>query len=131
MPNYDFVCHSCIKRFEVFISYADYDNQRVICPFCGSCNTVRRISRVKIGHSEESRINSLSDPEQLMKFENGPQALGQMMRNMSHDVGEDLGPEFDEVVERLEKGQNPEDIERELPNLTDPGLNPKDTGNQD
>jgi len=128
MPNYDFICHSCIKRFEVFISYADYDNQRIICPFCGSCNTVRRISRVKIGHSEESRINSLSDPEQLTRLKNDPQALGRIMRNMSHDVGEDLGPEFDEIINRLEKGQKPEDIERELPNLTDPGLNPKDTG---
>ncbi len=128
MPNYDFVCPSCIKHFEVFISYADYDNHRVLCPFCGSYDTVRRISRVRIGHSEESRIDSLLDLEQLTRLENDPQALGQMMRNMSHDIGEDLGPEFDEVVDRLEKGQNPEEIERELPNLTDPGLNPKDIG---
>ncbi len=33
-------------------------------------------------------------------------------------MGEDMGSEFDEVVERLEKGQSPEDIERELPDLS-------------
>ena len=27
-------------------------------------------------------------------------------------MGEDLPPEFDEVVDRLEKGQSPEDIEK-------------------
>lgn len=126
MPTYDFVCNSCIRHFEVFINYADYQNPRVLCPFCGSHDTVRCINRVRIGHSEESRIDSLSDPEQLTRLENDPQALGRMMRNMSRDVGEDLGPEFDEVINRLEKGQKPEDIERDLPNLTDPGLSPKD-----
>jgi hypothetical protein len=37
-----------------------------------------------------------------------------------------MGPEFDEVVNRLEKGQSPEDIERDLPDLGSDGggLNP-------
>jgi len=36
-----------------------------------------------------------------------------------------MPPEFDEVVDRLEKGQSPEDIERDLPDLAndlDPGM---------
>ncbi len=40
-----------------------------------------------------------------------------MMRDMSRELGEDMGPEFDEVVDRLEKGQSPEEIERDLPDL--------------
>jgi hypothetical protein len=40
-----------------------------------------------------------------------------MMRKMSAEMGEDLGPEFDEVVDRLEKGQSPEEIEEALPDL--------------
>ena len=28
-----------------------------------------------------------------------------------------MGPEFDEVVHRLEAGQNPEEIEKQLPDL--------------
>ena len=31
--------------------------------------------------------------------------------------GDDLPPEFDEVVDRLEKGQSPEDIEKAIPDL--------------
>lgn len=36
---------------------------------------------------------------------------------MGQEVGEDLGPEFDEVVDRLESGQSPEEIEQDLPGL--------------
>ena len=32
-------------------------------------------------------------------------------------MGEDLPPEFDEVVDRLEAGQSPEDIEKAIPAL--------------
>ena len=39
------------------------------------------------------------------------------MRQMGSEAGEELGPEFDEVVGRLEAGQTPEDIEKELPDL--------------
>jgi hypothetical protein len=36
---------------------------------------------------------------------------------MSNEMGEDVGPEFDEVVDRLESGQSPEDIEKVIPDL--------------
>jgi hypothetical protein len=36
---------------------------------------------------------------------------------MSRETGEDLGPEFSEVVGRLESGQSPEQIEKDLPDL--------------
>jgi len=48
-----------------------------------------------------------------------------MMREMKSEVGaDDLPAEFDEVVNRLEKGQSPEDIERDMPDLGSdlPGL---------
>ncbi len=36
---------------------------------------------------------------------------------MGDEVGEDMGPEFDEVVTRLERGESPEDIEATMPDL--------------
>ena len=59
----------------------------------------------------------LTIPAALAGLEEDPQALGRMMRKMSREMGEELGPEFDEVVDRLEKGQSPEDIEAALPDL--------------
>ena len=43
-----------------------------------------------------------------------PKAMGQMMRRMGKEMGEELPPEFDEVVDRLESGQSPEDIEKAI-----------------
>lgn len=62
-------------------------------------------------------MDSLSDPNLLDGLDDDPQTLGKMMREMSRELGEDMGPEFDEVVDRLEKGQSPEEIERDLPDL--------------
>ena len=56
-------------------------------------------------------------------LEDDPKAMGHMMRKMGKEMGEDMPPEFDEVVDRLESGQSPEDIEKSIPDLGggDPG----------
>jgi hypothetical protein len=36
---------------------------------------------------------------------------------MGKEMGEELPPEFDEVVDRLEAGESPEDIENSMPEL--------------
>jgi len=74
-----------------------------------------------VAKSDESRMDSLagdlSDPSALAGLENDPQAMGRMMRKMGNEMGEQLPPEFNDVVGRLEKGQSPEEIEKEMPDL--------------
>ena len=36
---------------------------------------------------------------------------------MGNELGEEIPSEFDEVVDRLEHGQHPEEIEKDLPDL--------------
>ncbi len=119
MPTYGYLCLACRKRFRLLMTYAEYGAKSVECPHCESENLKRLLSRVRVLHSEESRMESLADPAALEGLEDDPKALGRMMRKMSKEMGEDLGPEFTEVVERLEKGQSPEDIEKEMPDLAD------------
>lgn len=119
MPVYDYRCLDCRKRFDVFMSYAEYGVKTVACKHCNSENVTRRIGRIRIARSEESRLENFSDPSSLEGLEDDPVALGKMMRKMSGELGEEMPPEFDEVVHRLESGQSPEDIERELPELGD------------
>jgi putative FmdB family regulatory protein len=117
MPNYEYRCEDCQRRFEVFLSYTEYGKRAVSCPHCGSANVRRRIGQIRIAYSEESRLENLADPDQLAGIEEDPRALGRMMRQMSSQLGEDMGPEFDEVVDRLESGQSPDQIEEQLPEL--------------
>lgn len=81
---------------------------------------------MRVAKSEESRMDSLSgdfsDPSALAGLENDPQAMGRMMRKMGNEMGEEVPPEFNEVVDRLEKGQRPEEIEKELPDLGEAGM---------
>lgn len=117
MPTYDFVCLNCQQRFDVFMSFSEYGSKTVTCTHCGSENVRRRMTKVRIAKSEESRIESMVDPAALEGMENDPKALGQMMRKMGNEMGEDLPPEFDDVVDRLEAGQSPDEIESALPDL--------------
>ena len=117
MPAYEFRCLTCKKRFERFIAYSDYGSQAVTCPHCGSADVQRRIGRVRIGRTDENRLSAMADPAALDSIDQDPRALGKMMREMSGQIGEDMGPEFHEVVSRLEKGQSPDQIEHDLPDL--------------
>jgi hypothetical protein len=71
-----------------------------------------------VAKSEDSRLDSL-DPENLMAGvdEDDPRSLGRFMRKMSSEMGEDMGDEFNEVVDRLESGESPESIEETMPDL--------------
>lgn len=117
MPTYQYRCLECKKRFEIFLTYTEYGNRPIACPHCQSQNIQRRIGRIRVARSEESRFDDLADPGSLEGLEDDPRALGRMMRKMSKEMGEDAGPEFDEVIDRLEAGQSPEDIEASMPDL--------------
>lgn len=121
MPFYDYVCPDCNHRFDIFLTYAEYGSRPVACPRCKSRRVRRRLTRVRLVKSDESRIESLagdlSDPSALEGLENDPQAMGRLMRKMGRELSKEMPPEFGEVVDRLEKGQSPEEIEKELPDL--------------
>jgi putative FmdB family regulatory protein len=118
MPTYDFICNACEKRFDVFMTFNEYGKKPVTCAHCGSDKVRRRMTRVRIAKSEESRMDSMTDDFSGMEgLEENPKALGKMMRKMGREMGEDLPAEFDDVVDRLEAGQSPEEIESALPDL--------------
>lgn len=67
-------------------------------------------------------MESLADPSSLAGLdENDPKSMARWMRKMSGEMGEDLGPEFNEVVDRLEAGEDPESIEQSMPDLAGAG----------
>jgi putative FmdB family regulatory protein len=117
MPSYEYRCLNCRRRFDVFMSYQEYGTRPVNCPHCQSDHVRRKIGRIRVARSDESRLENLADPSSLAGLEDDPRSLGRMMRQMSSEMGEEMGPEFDEVVNRLERGQSPDEIEKDLPDL--------------
>mgnify|MGYP001178253182 CR=1 FL=1 len=122
MPVYEFRCDNCHKRFEKYLTFTDYDAHTAACPFCESSSVSRYIRGVRFALGDHSRLANLADPANLVALDEDPQALGKMMREMKTQMGaNDLPGEFDEVVNRLERGQTPDQIERDLPELGSDG----------
>jgi putative FmdB family regulatory protein len=122
MPNYDYRCQSCSNRVSIYQSYADYGVKPVACPVCGSAKLTRIIGRVRIAKSEDRRLDDMSDPSFLGDVdENDPKSLARAMKRMGQEMGEDLPPEFDEITDRLEAGEDPESIEQSMPDLAGGG----------
>ena len=118
MPTYEFRCNDTGKRFEVhFKSIADYDPAQVRSPFTNSTNVTRIIRKVAIRKGGGKLNAMLSEDESAMSdLENAdPVALGRSLREMADESGEDMGSEFHDIVERLEGGQSPQEIESSLP----------------
>lgn len=116
MPVYEYRCENCRRKVELYFkTYADYDAATKSCPYCQSTRLARLISRVGIGRSDDSRFSSLEDDSALDDLADAdPATLGRFMRRMSQETGEDLGDEFNEVVGRLERGEDPEAIEASI-----------------
>ena len=118
MPIYEYRCADCRRRVSIFYRSFDAIPAEPACPRCGGKHLRRLISRVLLVRSEESRLDDLSDPSMLDDLdENDPRSLARWMRKMGDEVGEEMPAEFDEVIDRLESGQSPEDIEDAMPGL--------------
>ncbi|MBN8654675.1 MAG: zinc ribbon domain-containing protein [Anaerolineae bacterium] len=119
MPTYDFICNSCKNRFDVFLTYQEYGVKTVHCTHCSSANVRRRMTKVRIAKTEAGRMEAMAnDFPGFDGLDDDPRTLGRVMKKMGKEMGEELPAEFDEVVDRLEAGQSPEDIQSALPDLT-------------
>ena len=121
MPAYDYACQNCKNRVSIRQSYADYGVKPVNCPICGSADLKRLINKVRIAKSEERRADDMDDASFMNDVdENDPRSMARAMRKMGAEMGEDLPPEFNEITDRLESGEDPESIEQSMPELGDP-----------
>jgi putative FmdB family regulatory protein len=120
VPIYEFRCESCGRKINWFRrSFAEAAEAPDSCPRCGGAALTRLISRVAVLRSEESRLDALADSGRFDDLDEAdPSSMGRWMKRMGREMGEDLGDEFTEIVDRLESGQTPEDIEESFP---DPG----------
>ena len=74
MPSYEFRCMDCRRRFDIFMSYSDYGTKPMRCSHCQSENIQRKIGRVRVARSSESRMESMADPNALAGIDEDPRA---------------------------------------------------------
>ena len=114
MPLYEYHCQTCRRRFTLLVRTFEPPHAPP-CKYCHSPATERLVSRVALLRSDESRMQALADPSNLAGLdESDPVSMGRWMRRMGQAMGDDMGGGFDEMVERLEAGEAPENVDAML-----------------
>ena len=136
MPIYEFYCADCHTIFN-FFSYRINTEKKPSCPKCQRGPLNRAISSFAVlrGVTEEDDMGLLDLDETKMEKavsmmereaqnldENDPKQAAQFMRKLYSATGMDLGKGIEEALRRMEAGEDPDTIEKEMGDL----LNEKD-----
>lgn len=131
MPIYEFYCKNCHTIFS-FLSRRISTETTPSCPGCKKDSLSRKVSRfavvsggkkddgddpldgMNINESAMERaMESLASEAEHMD-ENDPRAAAQLMRKLSDMTGLKYGENMQEALARLESGEDPDAIEKEL-----------------
>jgi putative FmdB family regulatory protein len=110
MPVYEFACNACNAPVSVFVRSISSPVSGK-CERCGSTDLRRLVSRFAVVRSGSGGDFDGFDDGMLDGLdESDPRAMASWARKMQREMGEDLGPEFDEMVDRLERGDSLEGL---------------------
>ena len=131
MPIYEFYCVGCNTIYNFFSSTVN-TTKRPVCPKCKKRKLERQVSLFSFtGKAEEGGdMDDLpideSKMEQAMQMlakeadnvnEDDPRQAADLMRKLSDMTGLELGDGMDEALSRMERGEDPEQIEAEMGDL--------------
>jgi len=114
MPIYEYYCADCNTVYQFLVKRMGEDPHPA-CPKCGREELKKVMSRFSTRSRSSLDLGNLEDDPDLSGIdENDPKSMARAIRHMADEMGEDLGPELNEAISRLEAGEDPEKIEREL-----------------
>ena len=112
MPIYEYYCSSCNTIYQ-FLIRGNRKTEDLHCPKCSKGNLERVMSKFSTT-SSKSRSDDEISSDMADIDENDPRSMARAVRRMADEMGEDLGPELEHALGRLEAGEDPEKIEQEL-----------------
>lgn len=133
MPIFEYLCAHC-NRIYSFLSLSLTPKRQPTCPRCGSPDLARvpssfavaGTSRVRKETEGGVRTEEPEVPAGLEKELEGlaqnldekdmedPRTMGRLMRRLAEATGEPVPPTLDEMIRRMEAGEDPEKLEEEL-----------------
>jgi len=129
MPIYEFYCIDCHTLFNFFSAKID-TTARPHCPRCKRPDLERRPARfATLKHQGEQEPDPLGglDEERLagvmesmmgelgnLEENDDPRQMAQLFRRFGEDSGLEFGPRMEEMMSRLEAGEDPDKLEDEM-----------------
>jgi putative FmdB family regulatory protein len=139
MPMYEFLCEDCNRVFNFLARTPEAAKRKPACPKCGGRRMSKLFSLFAAGRktgersqepessapgaagdrspADEARMErTMTELARDMESidENNPRQVAAVMRRLSDASGENLEPEMDEMIRRLEAGEDPEKVEEEM-----------------
>ncbi|HVS12550.1 MAG TPA: FmdB family zinc ribbon protein [Thermoanaerobaculia bacterium] len=132
MPIYEFYCPDCHALYSFFAG-SPRARRKPECPDCGRPGLERRPSTFAMirpgdGESEdeddpfagideerlEGAMDGLAHEVEQMGDSEDPRALGRFFRRFGEMTGLELGPKMEDVIRRMEAGEDPDALEDEM-----------------
>ncbi len=138
MPIYEFYCPDCDTLFNFFSSRID-TAARPDCPRCGRRGLERRPARFAAltggaggdGEAEGDELGGVDDERLGAAFESAlgdaeaagddPRAMARLFRRVGEAAGLEPGPQMEEMLRRLEAGEDPDRLDEEMGDAFDEG----------
>ena len=133
MPIYEFYCDSCNVIFN-FLSARVNTAKKPDCPRCGKKQLERKISTfATIGKAKEGGgdpLAGLDETKMERAFESllresehinedDPKQMASLMRKFTTQTGINLGGPMEEALSRMEAGEDPDQVEKDMGQLFD------------
>ncbi len=128
MPIYEFYCDSCNMIFN-FLSSRINTSSKPDCPQCGKKEISRQMSTFatigKSGEEQDDMMGGVDETKMEEAFgslmqeaggmnENDPRQMATLMRKFTAQTGMNLGDTMEEAISRMEKGEDPDAVEKDM-----------------
>ena len=110
MPLYEYLCKNCRQKVAVYSK--TFSDENPSCPKCGGDTLNRLMSTFSIrSKSYKDVYEDILSDSQLTRgmMADDPKSLAEWNRRMSQ--GEDVAPEYEDMVGRMGKGEMPPETE--------------------
>ena len=105
MPIYEYRCNRCKKVFSLLFLNAR-QVQEATCTSCGGKDLTRLLSSFRVHQTEASRMKDLDTSRRAPDdFYKDSRNVGLWTKKKLNDLGVDLGPKLDEIVEKGRSGK--------------------------
>lgn len=130
MPIYEFYCKKCNTIYN-FFSKSVNTSKIPVCPKCKKVRLARQmsvfaaltgraegdagndpLSGVDAGKMEKAMMQLATEAEKMK--DDDPRAAARLMRKLSDATGMKMGDNFQEALQRLEAGEDPDKIDEEM-----------------
>jgi putative FmdB family regulatory protein len=110
MPVYEYWCRQCKKKVTQYVRGFS-DVPKAVCSNCGGEDLRRIFSSFAVHKADVDVYDDILSDNKLVKgmMADDPRALAEWSRRMEGSSG-DSSPEYEEMLQRLDKGERVENI---------------------